>query len=780
MYKKWFTIGLAVTAVMVLGLGLNSSATAQSSLNCQVCHGDVYDRWAEGVHAHTQTGVAAELAEERAGQTANEVIQGDDPENCIACHAPAATLANEGMTEAQALDYFFTTVDGKFTEDTAAINTADWQSVACTTCHNVPNDHPASMPTLALFDSQMGEYAPVGSASELCGQCHGGVRSPDTDHLTYNAWTTSRHSETQADVASELAEERGGQSADEVVHGEDPENCVACHAPTAVLANGGMSEAEALDYFFTTVDGKFAADTAPTNSSEWPSVSCTACHDQHNPGEPAYFNSSTNEYEPMENADELCGQCHGNLRFSNTDHLSYNIRSGAGGIGVPDQQTMPSATCTDCHMFASDVDGSDSSMFHGHTWDITVTEADGNSATSCTRCHAGRDAAEANVIIGAWKSSFQSLDDIAQKNVAAAAKAMEGVEDKALQANLEEAQHNLEYAESDESGGFHNHEYLMSLLNDANDKALKILSVGMEADNVFSMPLTQGLNMISLPLKPVTSYTARSFAEMLSATLVIKLDEARQRFVGFTLDAPDDGFAIEGGKGYIVNVPESAVVTFTGAAWTNQPPVEAAPSLVQNDGAWAFVVNGKLESDTKDGYFVTIRNTRTNAVVASVVRSGYFAPAFVDLNRKNVVQIGDRLEVKVGDQAGEIVSDTLSYTVTAEAIRQAFLPIILKNVEAPRQTVLLQNYPNPFNPETWIPYQLREPAEVAIRIYDIQGRVVRTLSLGQRAAGFYLDRTRAAYWDGLNFAGEKVVSGVYFYQIKASGFSATRRMLVVR
>ena len=303
--------------------------------------------------------------------------------------------------------------------------------------------------------------------------------------------------------------------------------------------------------------------------------------------------------------------------------------------------------------------------------------------------------------------------------------------------------------------------------------------------NVFFMPLTPGLNMISLPLEPQTPYTARSFAEELSATVVIKLDEARQRFAGFTLDAPDDGFAIEGGKGYIVNVPESRVVAFTGAAWTNEPPV-AAPEVrdfsypMQTDGAWAFVVSGILEAEAKDGYFITFRNTRTNAVATDVVRSGYFAAAFADLTRKNVVQAGDRLEVTVKDGAGEIASETFTYTVTSETIRQAFMPIILKNVEIPRQSLLLQNYPNPFNPETWIPYQLREPSEVEIRIYNAQGKLVRVLDLGHRNAGFYLGRVRAAYWDGLNSTGEKVASDIYFYQIKAGDFSATRKMVIVK
>jgi hypothetical protein len=248
------------------------------------------------------------------------------------------------------------------------------------------------------------------------------------------------------------------------------------------------------------------------------------------------------------------------------------------------------------------------------------------------------------------------------------------------------------------------------------------------------------------------------------------------------------------------------VVAFTGAAWTNQPPVEeAAPSLAGSDGVWAFVVSGRLQDDSndtlkKDGYLVTVRNTRTNVVATDVVRSRYFSAAFADLNRKDVVQTGDRLEIVVRNTAGEIVPDTFSYrktkssvseanTVTADAIRQAYLPLTLKNIDIPRHSLLLQNYPNPFNPETWIPYQLREPSDVAIRIYNATGQLVRTLELGQRQAGFYLGRSRAASWDGHNDAGEKVSSGVYFYQLQvreaipssgAGDFSSTRRMLVVK
>ena len=96
----------------------------------------------------------------------------------------------------------------------------------------------------------------------------------------------------------------------------------------------------------------------------------------------------------------------------------------------------------------------------------------------------------------------------------------------------------------------------------------------------------------------------------------------------------------------------------------------------------------------------------------------------------------------------------------------------------PEKTALLTNYPNPFNPETWIPYQLTEAAEVRVCIYAVNGTLVRTLPLGHQPAGTYHQRSRAAYWDGKNELGESVASGVYFYTLTAGDFTATRKMLI--
>ena len=110
----------------------------------------------------------------------------------------------------------------------------------------------------------------------------------------------------------------------------------------------------------------------------------------------------------------------------------------------------------------------------------------------------------------------------------------------------------------------------------------------------------------------------------------------------------------------------------------------------------------------------------------------------------------------------------------------AAAPGIAAEVVLPDETMLSANYPNPFNPETWIPYQLANPSEVVISIYDARGQVVRRLALGHQPAGYYTPRSRAAYWDGRNDFGERVSSGFYFYHLKTDTMSLLRKMVILK
>ncbi len=436
---------------------------AQSTLDCSICHGTVHSSWVTSHHANTQIDVAGELAGEWIGLPPDSVINGQNAEDCIACHGPISITANGGMTEVQALSYFFSTTSGLFTASTDTLNSSEWPSNDCVTCHDVQSGHPStSMPTLAIYNSPTAQYIPVANSSILCGQCHGTLRYADTDHRRMDAWQLSKHGHGgQADVAGELGAEWVGNTPAEVISQED---CIACHAATSVLLNGGISESDALNQFFTTTGGVFSASTTTQDTSSWPQVSCTTCHNQHNPDTISYFNSGTSQYEVLSSSQELCGQCHGNLRFPNTDHLSYNIAEGTGGIGVSDLQTMPGIKCVDCHMHADAIDGSNSAMYGGHLWNAFINETSGVSA-SCTSCHPTMTATAAQDTVNAWKAEYAYLDSIANVDIAIAADSLIGSSDSTAIHMMQDIQANLAFAEGDESGGVHNHNYTISLLN---------------------------------------------------------------------------------------------------------------------------------------------------------------------------------------------------------------------------------------------------------------------------------------------------------------------------
>ncbi len=303
--------------------------------------------------------------------------------------------------------------------------------------------------------------------------------------------------------------------------------------------------------------------------------------------------------------------------------------------------------------------------------------------------------------------------------------------------------------------------------------------------NAYTVTLSKGLNMLSVPLAPPKPMTAKNLVAMAGATTIITLDTATQAFVAWTPSAPNDGFPIEGGKGYIVNVPQTRNFAFVGAPWTDQmeesAPAAPAISTEMPQEAWAFVVSGHLEGKSAfDGYQVIVHNLRTNSTVSTSVQRNYFAAANADLTRRSVVQVGDVIELRIIGPEGNAESQPLTYKVTPEHLANAVLSVRLDGIGQPTQNLLLQNYPNPFNPETWIPYQLSEDSQVSVSIYDTTGQLVRTLSLGFQSAGFYNSQGRAAYWDGRNAVGERVASGIYFYQLTTPSFEQTRRLVIVK
>ena len=210
----------------------------------------------------------------------------------------------------------------------------------------------------------------------------------------------------------------------------------------------------------------------------------------------------------------------------------------------------------------------------------------------------------------------------------------------------------------------------------------------------------------------------------------------------------------------------------------------AAPSLSTYKSAWAFIVTSDIHGmETGTAYTLVAENLRTGIVASENITSTArrSSAVWADLNRKSVVEAGDKLKVSLYDDNNRIVSGPFQRTVTTSDIRNAFLSLQLNVGDVqPQDTLLAQNYPNPFNPETWIPYQLSKPTQVKIDIYDVSGHLVRSLDLGWQATGSYMTPSSAAYWDGKNAVGERVASGIYFYTLQTADFAATRRMVILK
>jgi hypothetical protein len=104
-----------------------------------------------------------------------------------------------------------------------------------------------------------------------------------------------------------------------------------------------------------------------------------------------------------------------------------------------------------------------------------------------------------------------------------------------------------------------------------------------------------------------------------------------------------------------------------------------------------------------------------------------------------------------------------------------YYDVITVNIGVSSEAQLLQNSPNPFNPSTAIKYYIPGATEVAIKIYDILGREVRTLINQQMTGGYHI-----VYWNGKDSRGEDVASGIYLYRLTAGSYSDTKKMNLLK
>jgi hypothetical protein len=125
-----------------------------------------------------------------------------------------------------------------------------------------------------------------------------------------------------------------------------------------------------------------------------------------------------------------------------------------------------------------------------------------------------------------------------------------------------------------------------------------------------------------------------------------------------------------------------------------------------------------------------------------------------------VVEVSDE-EFTVISQAGEFVLNNTLLSTDSKIIPEVF--------------ALHQNYPNPFNPVTSLRYDLPEDGLVNITIYDMMGRIVKTLVNSSQTAGY-----KSISWNATNDRNESVSAGLYLYTIQAGEFRQTKKMVLLK
>ena len=93
----------------------------------------------------------------------------------------------------------------------------------------------------------------------------------------------------------------------------------------------------------------------------------------------------------------------------------------------------------------------------------------------------------------------------------------------------------------------------------------------------------------------------------------------------------------------------------------------------------------------------------------------------------------------------------------------------------PETFALFQNYPNPFNPSTQISFDVPSAEFITLRVYNLLGQDVRTLSSKTMNPGRYIFE-----WDGTDLLNNDVASGVYFYELRGESFISRKKMLLIR
>jgi len=202
------------------------------------------------------------------------------------------------------------------------------------------------------------------------------------------------------------------------------------------------------------------------------------------------------------------------------------------------------------------------------------------------------------------------------------------------------------------------------------------------------------------------------------------------------------------------------------------PPGPVYISLFTAHPEWGYLLGDKFTKDIRsevpaNGYQEWILSMESSESEAQITWTFENVPDEYDIG----FSINDGIYF---DDMRTVSSTEVS--INTEIIVRVGTQVLSIDVEAvPEVYALRQNYPNPFNPTTTLRYDLPEDAMVNITIYDMMGRLVKTMVNTQQNAGF-----KSVRWNATNDNGAPVSAGLYLYTIQAGEFRQTKKMILLK
>ncbi|MEA2063413.1 MAG: FlgD immunoglobulin-like domain containing protein [Gemmatimonadota bacterium] len=236
-------------------------------------------------------------------------------------------------------------------------------------------------------------------------------------------------------------------------------------------------------------------------------------------------------------------------------------------------------------------------------------------------------------------------------------------------------------------------------------------------------------------------------ARMYSDALKLDIKPAGEGLYVLNIQLDSKHLSVFKGLSFAVTSVEGAEIVSVeqGEAWSG----EALYLCHQENGVWGV---GITETP----------NSSPGAAAGLRLVKILFRAGAADIDVSSMINLSD---LKISLSSGEIVS---LGSLSGDQVSQPSLP---------RAFALEQNTPNPFNPSTTIEFSVPEGRmiQVSLDVYDLRGRLVRSLVADTREPGTY-----NVHWDGTDKSGRRVASGVYFYRIKAGTFVQTRKMIILK